>query len=85
MSIIMLKMIAKMMPIENHLERAQDEILEYKLVPTKEKKNSLMSTLMILMAALQEEDKSLEDVMKSAVDDERKMSAVKNMFDANTN
>jgi len=85
MSIIMLKMVAKMMPVEQHIERLQEELLIYKITPNKEKKNNLMSSLMILMTALQDEDKSLEDIMKSAVDDERKMSAVKNMFDQNTN
>ena len=84
MSIILLKMAAKMMPIEEHIERLQEELLVYKINPSG-KKNNLMSSLMILMTALQDEDKSLEDTMKSAVEDERKLSVMKNMFDPTLN
>lgn len=84
MSIILLKLAAKMLPIEEHIERLQEELLIYKINPNG-KKNNLMSSLMILITALQDEDKSLEDIVESAIDDDRKLNVMKNMFDPTLN
>lgn len=84
MSIILLKLVAKMLPIEEHIERLQEELLIYKINPNG-KKNNLMSSLMILITALQDEDKSLEDIVESAIDDDRKLNVMKNMFDPTLN
>lgn len=81
MSLLLLKMMAIMMPVEAHIERLQGELLTYKIAPSKEGKGKLMTELMLLITALQDEDKSVEEVVKSAVEGESKLNAMKNMFD----
>lgn len=84
--IVMLQMISQMIPVETQIEEVEDSLREYKIIPNEENKKQLMSKIILLLTTLKNEGQDIINVMKEAMDLERKAEAFEGFtkpFDAN--
>lgn len=64
-AISMMRMIAKIMPLESILEQLEEATLLVKLNPTEENKTKLLSVATMVTMSIIDENKSIDDIVKS--------------------
>lgn len=64
-AISMMRMIAKILPLESILKQLEEAILLVKLNPTEENKTRLLSVATMVTMSIIDEDKSINEIVKS--------------------
>ena len=76
---------SKMIPIDLQVEKVEEALRQYKILESKESKEQLMTSMILLMTGFQNENLDMTEVVKRANEEEGRMSLMDNILSDNIN